>query len=343
MPRRWKKVLTLAGVLAASMMLPLGVAQDSPAQPTPGWLAEYGYQPQDVAEFEFGTPGRPLVPIVSAQIQGERLPLIFDTGTNGYASLDSDVIARLRLPVKSWSTWRDSSGKPVARIPVAVAPSLRFGPIHLSDAEITGMGPESIMGKRNGYTGTLGWWSLRGYRVTLDYTSRKIALSRSPLPATLHSCATRYVTPFASPTDLDGLVLVEGQIAGKPIYVEVDTGKSSTELDPRIQALRQFKEEKAGYLIDGITIGPFEVRSRFGRMFDGFAGFDRGLDKPVYLSVGSDFLKDFLVTIDYPRRQVILEQKPCATSVTPAPAQPPPKWGRMHAAFGAPSQPTLTK
>jgi len=309
----WSQRGTLILVVAA-MILPSPAAEDSTTQRPPAWIAEYGYQPQDLAEFAFGAPGVPEVPIVTVTIQGSPFPLVLDTGTKGYAALDSDVIARLQLPVKGWDTWLDSSGKPVARIPRATVPSLQFGPIHLTGAEVTGMGPESIMGKRIGYVGTLGWWSFRDYRITLDYANRRIALSRSPLPPQLQSCATRYVTRFVSPSDLDGLILVEGTVSGKPIYLEVDTGKSNTELDPKIQAIREFKQESQGYVIDGITVGPFVVQSRFGRMFGGFEGFNRGLDKPVYVGLGSDFLKNFLLTIDYPSHRVVFEQKPCEPS-----------------------------
>jgi hypothetical protein len=117
------------------------------------------------------------------------------------------------------------------------------------------------------------------------------------------------VTRFVSPPALDGLVLVEGQVDGKPIYLEVDTGKSSTVIDPKLEARRHFKEEKSGYILEGIRVGPFELRSRFGRMFSGFESFSRGMDKPVYVGLGSDFLKNYLITIDYPQRLLVLEEK----------------------------------
>ncbi len=298
----------------AAMTLPSLAQQGSGIQQQPSWVAEYGYRPQGVEDFAFGVQEAPEVPIVIVTIQGKPLSLIFDTGTAGYATLDSQVISDLQLPVKSWTTWLDSSGKPVAQIPRAIAHSVQFGPIHLTDLDITGMGPEGIMGKRKGFVGTLGWWSFRDYRVTLDYANRKIALSRSPLPPQIRSCATRYVTPFVSPSDLDGLVLVEGKVSGTPIYLQVDTGKSSTELDPKIQAIREFKKESQGYVIDAVTVGPFVVQSRFGRMFGSLEGLGHGLGLPVYVGLGSDFLKSFLVTIDYISRSVVLEQKPCESS-----------------------------
>ena len=298
-------------MVAVVGLLWLGQAWAQDAGSAPPWLAEYGYRAQELARFDFGAAGVPEVPIITAKVQGSPELLIFDTGTNGYAALDAGVIERLHLPVKSWSTFLDSSGKPVAQTPTAVAPGLEFGPVRLENVEVMGMGPESVMGKRVGFVGTLGWWSLRDYRVTLDYARHTMALSNSPLPKEIKSCATRYVTHFVSPPKLDGLILVEGQVDGKPIYVEVDTGKSSTEIDPKLQALRHFKKEKSGYLLEGIRIGPFEVRSRFGRVFSGFDSFSRGMDKPVHVGVGSDFLKNYLVTIDYRERLVVLEEKSC--------------------------------
>ena len=308
--RNW----SICVLVTVTLLLGGAAAQDPAASPAPAWVAEYGYQTRELADFEFGAAGAPEVPIITAKIEGHPLRLIFDTGTNGYAALDAEVITRLHLPVKSWETWLDSSGKAVAKVPAAVASSLEFGPIHLTGVEIGGMGPESIMGKRTGYVGTLGWWSFRDSRVTLDYSRHTLALSRSALPAEIKSCATRYVTRFVSPPGLDGLILVEGQVDGQAIYVQVDTGKSSTEIDPKLQALRHYKEERAGYLLEGIRVGPFEVRSRFGRMFSGFESFGRGLDKPVYVGLGSDFLKNYLVTIDYPNRMLVLEAKTCESA-----------------------------
>ena len=298
--------------LAAIALLSGGTAAEPPAEsPPPAWLAEYAYRAQDVAGFGFGTAGAPEVPIVTVLVQGTPQRLIFDTGTNGYASLDADVIERLGLTVKGWTNFLDASGRSVAKVPTAVADSLEFGPVHGSDVEITGMGPESVMGKRSGFVGTLGWWAFRDYRVTLDYAHHTLALSRSPLPAEMKSCATRYVTHFVSPPALDGLILVEGHADGTAIYIEVDTGKSCTEIDPRLQALYHYKEEKSGYRLEGIRVGPFDVRSRFGRVFSGFESFGRGMDKPVYVGLGSDVLKNYLVTIDYPQRLLVLEETPC--------------------------------
>jgi hypothetical protein len=301
-------------LLAILLALILGSGQSTPLNPaadSPTWLAEYCYSPDEVVDFTFGANGAPLVPVVHIVVQGETIPVIFDTGTAGYGSLDDKLIERLKLPVKSWATWFDSSGAEVGKVPLAIAPELRFGPIRLNNVEIVGMGPESIMGKANGFSGTVGWWMFRDYRVTVDYASRKIALSRSPLPPKIKSCATRYIAPFVSPTNLPGLVLIEGDVDGQPIYLELDTGKSSTVLDPKIKSIRKFTQEESGYIIDGIHVGPFEVKSRFGRMFVGLQGLGKGLPRPVYVGLGSDFLQQFRATIDYPHRQVVLEQSVC--------------------------------
>ncbi len=101
----------------------------------------YGCQSKDPADFRFGAPGRPGVRIITAAIQGSSLPAIFDTGTNGHAAPDADVIARLQLPGETWESGVDSSGRPAGKIPTAVAGSLEFGPLHLAGVEILGTGP----------------------------------------------------------------------------------------------------------------------------------------------------------------------------------------------------------
>jgi hypothetical protein len=63
--------------------------------------------------------------------------------------------------------------------------------------------------------------------------------------------------------------------------------------------------------IDGLRVGPFQLRTRFGRMGRGFDPFSRGVETPVLVGLGSDVLSRFLVTIDYASRTVILEEAAC--------------------------------
>jgi predicted aspartyl protease len=307
-------------ILAASALVTVGATaffsaratppEYSPPRRTLEWIERYEYGDARVLDFEFGKGGT-WVPVVIAKVAGRATPLILDTGTNGYASLDEQVIEELGLAVDDWQDFLDANGVPRGRIPIARVPTLELGSLRLEGVRVSGLGPESIMGPRRGFEGTLGWHALRGHRVTLDYFNRKAVLARSELPEGIVSCAERYVTRFVSPDDLVGLILVEGRLDGEKVYVEIDTGKSSTVLDPRTSDSHKFEHGKRGLEVGGITIGPFEVTTRFGRIGGGFGGFESGLDAPVHVGVGSDFLCQFLLTVDYATSTIVLEKKPC--------------------------------
>jgi predicted aspartyl protease len=263
-----------------------------------------------VTDFSFGDEGVWL-PIVEVGVVGKQVPLIFDTGTSGYASLDERTIEALSLPVESWTTFRDASGAAAGRIPVARAATLEVGSVRSTNVEITGLGPESVMGQRLGFSGTLGWRALEGHRFTIDYSNRKIALASSALPEEISACTTRHVSRFVSPPDLDGLILIEGSIEGERFFVQVDTGKSKTVLDPRIESIRTFDRTDRGLEIRNLIVGPFELSTNFGKMGRGFDSFSRGMDRPALIGLGSDILSRFLLTVDYSTRTIILEEAGC--------------------------------
>lgn len=65
---------------------------------------------------------------VSAEraFEGKTIPVIFDTVTAGYESLDDKLIERLKLPVKKWTAWLESSGAQVGKVLLALGSGTAF-------------------------------------------------------------------------------------------------------------------------------------------------------------------------------------------------------------------------
>jgi hypothetical protein len=266
------------------------------------WVSDYGYGNSDLVAFRFGA-GRVGVPLVDVDVDGRSLALIFDTGTRGVASLADQTIGDLNLRIIEHTDWRDSSGQVLARVPVAEAMTLALGPIKLGPVRIPGLGPEHVMGKREGYSGTLGWGAFDRYRVSIDYANELLAFSLTPLPAVIRSCESRHVTGLVVDPNIPGLLLLEAQINAQPVLIQLDTGKSSTVFDRSVFDLDTLADQD-------IRVGPFEVPIRHARM-GSLAGFSGPGNRPVVAGLGSDFLTGFLITIDYPGKQLVIERANC--------------------------------
>lgn len=268
-----------------------------------GWVTGYGYEEGQLHSLNFGA-GYVGVPVVDAVIDGTLVPMILDTGTRGVASLDDERIEALGLKILDHVDWRDSGGKVQARVPVASAEKFSIGPVEIQNVRISGMGPESITGRRKGFVGTVGWGAFINHRLSMDYANGLMAVSPDPLPGGFESCESRVVMNVISPEHLPGLLLVRANWGGGLALAQLDTGKSSTVFDVELF-------DPADIADQDIRIGDFRVPTRHAR-FGSLRGLGPQGGPPVVIGLGSDFLAQFLVTIDYPRKKVVLERHACA-------------------------------
>lgn len=83
---------------------------------------------------------------------------------------------------------------------------------------------------------------------------------------------------------------MRGRVAGRDIYIQVDTGKTRTCVDPEFARQAGLPETGNGFRVDSREIGSlrFAVPSAKGV---GFGGIGPGLDAPIRVGIGSEILK----------------------------------------------------
>jgi hypothetical protein len=170
--------------------------------------------------------------------------------------------------------------------------------------------------------GVLGNNFLTGRLLQIDYPAKVLRFYRSSsaFPIAKNSQA---VFPFRFGED--GNIVIKGvAINGKRIKATFDTGSDGTfALTPAaVEALGLTKaanngnpETSIGYKgtaqstrgkVDLIAVGPIEVTSPEVAFWGKGAG---RAQRPWELSIGNAFLKDYVVTLDYPKKRIAL-QKP---------------------------------
>jgi len=170
-----------------------------------------------------------------------------------------------------------------------------FGRLWSDESAVEAIATPALLGSRYCQTG----------RFTLDYGALRLAVSPLPLPEAVLPDAH---LPLVSSARLPGLVLVEGELHGRRVLMELDSGQSRTVVDPELAAMLGLVEVANGVRIVDLRIGPevFSVPSA-GRI--AFAEVSRGLPRPIEVGVGSDILAQVVLTVDYARGVCFLSRR----------------------------------
>lgn len=260
---------------------------------TPRWLDSLGYVPSQVSSIRVG-PGR--LPYVPVRIDGTELWLLFDTGNTVGLTVATRYYDRLGLPVTGTVRRRNSSGRLVGEFRIG-----RARRVEALGHTATGTAVREFQDAR--LVGLYGPDDLPGVRFTLDYRAQVIAVAESAAgPAVVGEGGLPLVRSRRHPR----LVLVEGRFRREPILIELDTGKSRTVVDPAWARSVGLEVGRAG----SVALGRVVVGSAVFDILDakpvGLAGIDPALPAPLVLSLGSDTLSRFVMTVDYARGFVLL-------------------------------------
>ena len=159
------------------------------------------------------------------------------------------------------------------------------------------------------FEGAIGLDFFLDRRFTLDYHSKRIAVSRSPLPEGLDR--HRYlVLDLIDPPGYQGHNLyAQALVNGRKATIFLDTGLSQSSIDPAFGVgLPQIKPIGSRYPILRRGI-PLEIDGRTFLLDDLSEDPIRrgtGFDHPVALSLGGDVLSCFILTIDLRVKKLIL-------------------------------------
>jgi len=170
--------------------------------------------------------------------------------------------------------------------------------------------------------GILGNNFLAGRVVQIDYRKGVLRFYRSsPVPTNANS--SRETFPFKFDEDASSIVLEGAAVNGKKILATIDTGSNgSFKLTPAAVESLGLTEVAAngkaansvGYkgsaqntsgTLDVISVGSIEIKMPEVVFFGKGSGRDQ---RPWGLNIGNAFLKNYILTIDYPKKLITLEK-----------------------------------
>ena len=258
----------------------------SPAR-SKNWVEPFKYAESEVFPIEIGDFGFPYVPVV---IDGTSMKLPFDTGNMVGLSVSSTRFDRLRLETEGDYKPRTADGRVGAPLRIATASKVAFLGRSLGPTRIFEFDHPSL-------PGLIGPGFVGDGHFTLDYTSRRIAVSDTGLPEKIPGFRP---LPLLRSSRHPALILVRGTIGERDVLIEVDTGKSRTVINPTLAKELSLERNSRGVAIENLRIGDLRFSVPSAKEVDQSA-IDRDLPEPILAGVGSDLLSRFTWTVDYDR------------------------------------------
>jgi len=262
----------------------------------PDWQTPLGYRSSEVIPVHLDRHG---MPCFAAAIEGHPIRLGLDTGDMAGLMIAPRVADRLGLRTTGRTEFFDSDGRPLGSRRAFRVRSLRaLGSVWLDQpaAESPGADPPGLIGPRYLIAG----------RFTLDYRTRRLAVSTRPWP---DGRGIGVSLPLVwSPRD-PGMLMVRGTAEGESVLVQIDTGKSRTCVDPALARRVKLEPVERGVRLRELSLGrgvSFFVPSA---KLVSFSGISEGLPAPIEVGIGWDVLSNLLVTVDYPRRVIWLARR----------------------------------
>jgi hypothetical protein len=267
------------------------------------WLRELGYHGDQLYPISLAASG---CPFVDVDIAGVKLSLMLDTGTaRGFLLTNNAPSVSHHVEERSEELNADGSHRGESfRIRVDTMSVL--GKVFRN---ATGSLSDWRMFSSEPFNGTVGLDFFLDRRVTLDYKSRQVAVSSSPLPEKLDEKRYISIDLIRPPAAHANILYVRARVNGRDAIVYLDTGYSVSFIDPSFadglalveRQQNKFKlfRQRVPVELGGRTFIIDEVREdaiRRGTRFD----------TPVGLLLGSDVLSHFIITIDFRAKKLVL-------------------------------------
>lgn len=281
----------ILAVAAATVVL-TGAGGCAASGRAPGWASALSYQPHELYPLRVGRFGVPYIPVT---INDQSLQLELDTGCMTGLALAPAITRRLQLPLVDQYTSFNSDGRNLGRYPVReVDEALVLGEkwnhekaYELANDDVSGLiGPRYLLKKR----------------ITFDYRAGCIGVSDAPAPPLPPGAE---VLPLLAVAGLPGMVVVQGQVNGQTVIVQLDTGKSRTCVSRGLAAMQKLPIARNGFRIETLRIGSLTMAVPSAKPVE-FGGISAGLPEAIGVGVGSDVLSRAIWTIDYPNGRVVL-------------------------------------
>lgn len=287
-----------AGSVTRASIRSAALTARSPSQ----WTHELGYRKADLHPLVISpSTGAPEIGIA---IAGVEVSLVLDTGTaRGF--MITDHAPHLPCTVEGIVEERNADGSPRGQ----------SEDIRVDSMEVLGARYVAVKGTRADwrryssapFDGTVGLDFFLERRLTLDYGARQIAVTDAPLPERLDSARCVVLGLLDPPRDQGHLLYVRAVVNGRPAIVYVDTGYSSSWLDPAFcEGLQRVDPQGSSpALRRGVPVELGGHRLVLDDVREQEIRRGSGLDAPVALVLGSDILSRLVTTIDLRGRKVV--------------------------------------
>jgi hypothetical protein len=214
--------------------------------------------------------------------------LPFDTGNMVGISVSSGLFNRLELATVDTYDRLDSKGEVIATLRVGQSQNVAVLGLDIGSRRIYEFDHPSL-------SGLVGPDFLKDVRFTLDYESRRMAISNTPVPESIHGYRE---VPLVRSVRHPALILVKGSVNGREILIEIDTGKSRSVIHPGLAVEMKLERSSDGVRIDDLQIGDLSFDIPSAKPVDQTA-IDPDLTEPILAGIGSDLLSQFVWTVDY--------------------------------------------
>ncbi len=291
------RVLGWGPAVIALFVLP-AACTTAPQPPSP--LEAQGYSAEQL--WPLRKAAKTGVPLVPVDLAGKETWLVLDTANMSGLAVGPEVVRRLDLRAVAESPDRDSSGAVIGHIPVyRVDNVVAFGR-GFANRRAVHYGDDAFHGARQG-EGLLGPAYLAERCLTFDYRNNGLAVADVCVKRSSDEDTLELVTV----PGLEGMPVVRGKVHKREVFIQVDTGKSRTVVDPKLVAELGLPEVPGGRLVTNLQLGSFEFSVPSAKVVS-LRGISRGLDQPILVGVGSDILSQVVWTLDYRRKVIVLHR-----------------------------------
>ena len=276
----------------------------TPLEPTSisQWSRDLAYKGTEIYPLTLDALGCPLIKV---DVSGVQVSLTLDTGTSrGFVLTDHAPAVPHRVEERHEELNADGSHRGES-LSIRVEEMSVLGRVFKN---VAGSLSDWRMFSSQPFDGTVGLDFFLDRRLTLDYRSLSVGATTAPLPAKLDP--KHYVTAdLIDPPRSQGHILyARARVNGRDATVYFDTGYNVSFIDPgfceglaRVERPGKFKVfrkaipmELGGqkFILDELREDPIKRGA--------------GFDPPVALTLGSDILSHFVVTIDIRAKKIIM-------------------------------------
>lgn len=267
------------------------------------WRKKFGYQESEVHSLYIS----PLIgcPFIKADVSGTQTRLMFDTGTSRGFMITNQA------PSIPYTVIRHGEELNADGSHRGQSDSIHIDSINVLGKrfkDVTGTYADWRMFSSAPFEGTLGLDFFLDRRITLDYLSGNIAVSTKPLPDITNGGQYLVLDLVDAPEQHGHNLYACAVVNGRKAIVYFDTGYSHSWIDPGFVNHLTATETTGRYRVLRQKV-PVELGGQLILLSDVREGPIRrgpGFDLPVALALGSDFLTNFIVTIDLRSKKFIL-------------------------------------